>query len=38
MRDNQYPGRSVVMGTRGMIATSQPLATQAGLSVLQAGW
>ena len=25
------------MGTRGMIATSQPLATQAGLAVLQAG-
>ena len=37
MRDNQYPGRSVVMSTRGMIATSQPLATQAGLAVLQAG-
>lgn len=37
MRDNQYPGRSVVMSTRGMIATSQPLATQVGLAVLQAG-
>jgi len=37
MRDNQYPGRSVVMSTRGMIAASQPLATQAGLAVLQAG-
>ena len=37
MRDNQYPGRSVVMSTRGMIAASQPLATQAGLTVLQAG-
>ena len=37
MRDNQYPGRSVVMSTRGMIATSQPMATQAGLAVLQAG-
>ncbi|WP_372522677.1 gamma-glutamyltransferase [Sulfuricaulis sp.] len=37
MRDNQYPGRSVVMSTRGMIAASQPMATQAGLAVLQAG-
>lgn len=37
MRDNQYPGRSVVMSTRGMIATSQPMATQAGLAVLQGG-
>ena len=37
MRDNQYPGRSVVMSTRGMIATSQPMATQAGLAVLKAG-
>jgi gamma-glutamyltranspeptidase/glutathione hydrolase len=37
MRDNQFPGRSVIMSTRGMIATSQPMATQAGLAVLQAG-
>ena len=37
MRDNQYPGRSVVMSTHGMIAASQPMATQAGLAVLQAG-
>ena len=37
MRDNQYPGRSVVMSTHGMVATSQPMATQAGLTVLQAG-
>ena len=37
MRDNQYPGRSVVMSTRGMVATSQPMATQAGLAVLQDG-
>jgi gamma-glutamyltranspeptidase/glutathione hydrolase len=37
MRDNQYPGRSVVMSTRGIIATSQPMATQAGLAALQAG-
>ncbi|MFQ5994822.1 MAG: gamma-glutamyltransferase [Acidiferrobacterales bacterium] len=37
MRDIQYPGRSVVMSTRGMVATSQPMATQAGLNVLQKG-
>lgn len=37
MRDHQYPGRSVAMGTRGMVATSHALATQAGLSVLQQG-
>jgi gamma-glutamyltranspeptidase/glutathione hydrolase len=37
MRDNQYPGRSVVMSTRGMVATSQPMATQTGLAVLQQG-
>lgn len=37
LRDNQYPGRSVVMSTQGMIATSQPMATQAGLAVLQSG-
>lgn len=37
MRDNQFPGRSVVMSTRGMVAASQPMATQAGLAVLQAG-
>ena len=37
MRDNQFPGRSVVMSTHGMIAASQPMATQAGLAVLQAG-
>lgn len=37
MRDNQYPGRSVVMSTHGMVATSHPMATQAGLSVLQSG-
>lgn len=29
--------RSVVMATRGMVASSQPLATQAGLRVLQKG-
>jgi gamma-glutamyltranspeptidase/glutathione hydrolase len=37
MRDFQLPGRSVVMSTRGMISTSQPLATQAGLDVLKRG-
>src|SRR4051794_4522784 len=29
--------RSVVMGTRGMVAASQPLAAQAGLRILLAG-
>ena len=37
MRDIQFPGRSVVMGTRGMVATSQPMATQVGLDVLRKG-
>ena len=37
MRDFQFPGRSVVMGTRGMVATSQPMATQAGLDALRSG-
>ena len=37
MRDIQYPGRSVVMSTNGMIATSQPMAVQAGLEVLKSG-
>src|SRR6266542_1610138 len=30
-------GRSVVMAAHGMVATSQPLAAQAGLAVLQKG-
>src|SRR5262249_61977136 len=34
---NPHATRSVVMGTHGMIATSQPLASAAGLKVLQAG-
>lgn len=37
MRDIQFPGRSVVMSTNGMIATSQPMAVQAGLEVLKSG-
>ena len=37
MRDNQYPGRSVVISTRGMVATSQPMATFAGLDILRRG-
>jgi gamma-glutamyltranspeptidase/glutathione hydrolase len=37
MRDNQFPGRSVVMSTNGMVATSQPMATQVGLDVLKRG-
>ena len=35
--DNPQSTRSVVMGRRGMIATSQPLASAAGLKVLQDG-
>ena len=37
MRDPQYPGRSLVMSTHGMVATSQPMATQAGLEILRRG-
>ena len=37
MRDIHFPGRSVVMSTNGMIATSHPLATEIGLSILQRG-
>jgi gamma-glutamyltranspeptidase/glutathione hydrolase len=37
MRDIQRPGRSVVMCGDAMIATSQPMATQAGLAVLKSG-
>ena len=35
--DNPRQSRSVVMARRGMVATSQPLAVQAGLQVLQQG-
>ncbi|MDH4249428.1 MAG: gamma-glutamyltransferase [Deltaproteobacteria bacterium] len=37
MRDIQFPGRSAVMSTHGMIATSQPMAVQVGLEVLKQG-
>ena len=37
MRDIQYPGRSVVMCAKGMVATSQPMATQVGLDILRRG-
>ena len=37
MRDFHRPGRSPVMGTEAMIATSHPLASLAGIRVLQSG-
>jgi gamma-glutamyltranspeptidase/glutathione hydrolase len=37
MRDIHYPGRSVMMSTRGMAACSQPMATAAALDVLRRG-
>ncbi len=37
MRDNQYPGRSVVMAAGAMVATSQPMATAAALRILGRG-
>lgn len=36
-RDFEQPGRSVVMGRRGMAATSHPAATLAAINILQAG-
>ena len=37
MRNLELPGRSPVLGTEGMAATSHPLATAAALKVLQSG-
>jgi len=37
MRDIHFPGRSVVMSRNGMVATSHPLATEVGLSILRQG-
>ncbi|MEL7462897.1 MAG: gamma-glutamyltransferase family protein [Pseudomonadota bacterium] len=37
MRDFHMPGRSGVFSTNGMVATSHPIAAQAGLSVLKDG-
>ena len=37
MRNHQLPGRSTVMSTDAMAATSQPMATQAALQILRDG-
>ena len=37
MRSFHFPGRSTVHGTRGMIACSHPLASQAGIEMLRKG-
>lgn len=37
MRNNQLPGRSAVMSTKTMAATSQPMATQVALQIMRDG-
>ena len=37
MRNNQLPGRSAVMSTEAMAATSQPMATQVALQIMRDG-
>jgi gamma-glutamyltranspeptidase/glutathione hydrolase len=37
VRNNQLPGRSAVMSTKAMAATSQPMATQVALQVMRDG-
>jgi gamma-glutamyltranspeptidase/glutathione hydrolase len=37
MRDFHMPGRSPVLSTSGMCATSHPLATQSAIETLKAG-
>ena len=37
MRNHQLPGRSAVMSTEAMVATSQPMATQVALQILRDG-
>ena len=37
MRNHQLPGRSAIIGTDAMAATSQPLATQTAVNVLRDG-
>ncbi|MGX9356350.1 gamma-glutamyltransferase family protein [Roseobacteraceae bacterium S113] len=37
MRDFHFPGRSPVLATQGMVATSHPLAAQVGVDILKSG-